>query len=106
MDELMKYIDEFVKERDWDQFHSCNNLAKSVVLEANELMEHFQFSAEGDGDEQGLKDELADVMTYCLMMCLKKDYDPVEIIYEKMAKNAAKYPVDKAKGSNKKYNQL
>ena len=106
MDELLNYIDAFVKERDWEQFHSCNNLAKSVVLEANELLEHFQFSKDGDGDEQGLKDELADVMTYCLMMCLKKGLDPVEIIYEKMARNAEKYPVEKARGSNKKYNKL
>ncbi|MBR0474110.1 MAG: nucleotide pyrophosphohydrolase [Erysipelotrichaceae bacterium] len=106
MEKLLERIDEFVEERDWGQFHTNNNLAKSIVLEANELLEHFQFSAKGDNDEQGVKDELADVMTYCLMMCIENGYDPIELINLKLDKNAAKYPVDKARGSNKKYNKL
>ncbi len=106
MEELLKYIEQFVADRDWEQFHSCNNLAKSIVLEANELMEHYQFNVNGDGDREGVNDELADVMTYCLMMCLKLGEDPIELVYRKMAKNAAKYPVEKARGSNRKYNQL
>ena len=102
MDELMNYLRQFNSERDWDQFHSPNNLAKSIVLEANELLEHFQFDPE-HYDQQKVCDELADVMTYCLDMCDRLQVDPLEIIYHKMAENERKYPADKCRGLSDKY---
>ena len=106
MDELLKYIEDFVRERDWEQFHSENNLAKSIVLEANELLEHYQFSPDCDNDREGVRDELADIMTYCLMFCNRIKEDPIDLVYRKMRKNAEKYPAEKARGSNKKYTEL
>ena len=106
MDELLNYIDNFVEERDWHQFHSEDNLAKSIVLEANELPEHYQFDRNGDHDREGVNDEIADIMTYCLMFCLKIGEDPIDLVYRKMKKNAAKYPAEKARGSNRKYTEL
>ncbi len=106
MDELLSYIENFVGERDWHQFHTPDNLAKSIVIEANELLEHYQFDRNGDGDDQGIEDELADVLTYCLMLCNRLEKDPIEIIYRKMKKNAEKYPVDKARGNSRKYTEL
>ena len=104
MDKLIEEISKFNKERDWDQFHSPNNLAKSVLIEAAELLEHFQFDPQGD-DLQGIKEEVADVMTYCLMICERYGFSPQEIIREKMKKNAAKYPADKVRGDSRKYNE-
>ena len=106
MDELLNYIDNFVEERDWHQFHSEDNLAKSIVLEANELLEHYQFDRNGDHDREGINDEIADIMTYCLMFCLKIGEDPIDLVYRKMKKNADKYPAEKARGSNRKYTEL
>ena len=106
MDKLLKEIEDFSSERDWHQFHTPENIAKSIVIEANELLEHYQFSAEGDGDTQGIEDEIADVLNYTLMMCSRLNLDPMEIVRKKMKKNAEKYPVEKARGSAKKYNEL
>lgn len=104
MKELMKEIARFNEERDWDQFHTPNNLAKSIVIEANELLEHYQFS-QNDEDISAIGEEIADVMSYCLMMCERLDLDPEEIIRDKMKKNALKYPADKVRGKNKKYDE-
>ena len=104
MDELIEYIKKFNQERDWEQFHTPNNLAKSIVLEANELLEHFQFDKD-NFDKKEVCEELADVMTYCIDMAYQLGVDPIEIIYDKMKKNAEKYPADKVKGSSKKYNE-
>ncbi len=105
MDELLEYIKKFNHERDWEQFHSPNNIAKSIVLEANELLEHFQFSPECDNKEEAIE-ELADVLSYCLDMCIVMGIDPIDIVYDKYKKNALKYPVEKAKGNSKKYTEL
>ena len=105
MEELLKFIQNFNNERDWSQFHTPNNLAKSIVLEANELLEHFQFSKQFDDKQQAIE-ELADILAYCLDLCISLDVDPIEIIYAKYKKNDLKYPVDKAKGNHKKYNEL
>lgn len=94
----------FNKERDWEQFHSPENLAKSIVIEAGELLECFQWS--GEYDKKALSDEIADVMMYCIMLADKTDINPIEEMLRKLEENAAKYPVDKAKGSSKKYNEL
>ena len=104
MEELMKEIDDFNKERDWDQFHSPENLAKSISIEAGELLECFQWNNDYDKDE--VCEELADVFTYCFMMADKLVIDPKEIILKKLDKTRKKYPVERAKGVSTKYNKL
>jgi len=98
-------ISQFVKERDWDQFHSPASLAKSISIESGELLECFQWD-EKKYDAEAVKEELADVMIYCFQMGIAMDFDLKKIIEEKMAKNALKYPAAKAKGNAKKYNKL
>ena len=95
----------FTEDRDWDQFHTPANLAKSISIEAGELLECFQWS-DDNYDLQAVKEELADVMVYCIDILDKLKLDADEIINAKMDKNEAKYPVDKARGNAKKYNQL
>jgi NTP pyrophosphatase (non-canonical NTP hydrolase) len=103
--ETLDRIRRFSIDRDRDQFHSPANLAKSISIEANELLECFQWS-DTDYNLQHVKEELADVMVYCVNMLDKLGLDADEIINSKMAQNEAKYPVEKAKGSAKKYNEL
>lgn len=104
MDDLIETIREFNKERDWDQFHSPENLAKSISIEAGELLECFQWN--NDFEEKEVEEELADVMTYCLMMADKLGVEPKKIILDKLEKTKMKYPVEKAKGVSTKYNKL
>jgi NTP pyrophosphatase (non-canonical NTP hydrolase) len=94
----------FVSERDWTQFHTPENLAKSIAIEAGELLECFQWSS--DGDPIRVQDELADVLTYCLLLADRLGLDPDEIVLDKLQRTAAKYPVDKARGRSDKYDQL
>lgn len=98
-------IHKFIKDRDWDQFHSPANLAKSISIEANELLECFQWS-DSEYNIEEVKEELADVLVYCRNMLDKLGLDEDEIVNAKMDKNEAKYPVEKAKGNSKKYNRL
>ena len=100
--ETIERIRKFTEDRDWDQFHSPSNLAKSIVIEAAELLECFQWSDE----EYDLQEEVADVMVYCQNLLDKLGLDADEIINMKMTQNEAKYPVDKAKGKSDKYDQL
>lgn len=104
MQELTKKVVEFTHERDWDQFHSPENLAKSISIEAGELLECFQWNNEYDLEE--VKEELADVINYCLLMADKLGVDPKQIVLGKMDKTAKKYPVEKARGKSTKYNKL
>lgn len=104
MEELMRIIKIFNEEREWDQFHSPENLAKSISIEAGELLECFQWNNNYDKEE--VSEELADVFTYCIMMADKLGVDPKEIILKKLDKTRKKYPVDKAKGVSTKYNKL
>lgn len=103
--ETIDRIRKFTEDRDWDQFHSPANLAKSIVIEAAELLECFHWNDEVY-DLQHVKEEIADVMVYCQNLLDKLGLDADEIINMKMAQNEAKYPVEKAKGSAAKYNQL
>lgn len=105
LEELIKRIDKFNKDRDWDQFHTPSNLAKSISIEANELLECFQWSDE-NYDIEAVKEELADVINYCLQMASVLGVDPVEIVNAKMDKTEVKYPVNKCKGVSTKYNKL
>ena len=103
--ETIDRIRRFSEERDWDQFHSPENLAKSIVIEAAELLECFQWSAT-DYDLQHVKEELADVIVYTQDLLDKLRLDADEIVNMKMEQNEKKYPVDKAKGNAAKYDQL
>ena len=104
LDELKLKIDKFNKARDWDQFHSPANLAKSIVIEASELLECFQWNDEYNLDD--VKDELADVINYCIQMSMVLDLDIKKIVNDKMLKNAKKYPISKSKGKADKYDKL
>ena len=104
MEKLLEFIKDFNTKRDWNKFHTPNNIAKSIVLEANELLEFFQFKTEVE-DKEKIKEELADILAYCLDMCIQLNLDPIDIVYQKYAKNALKYPVEKVKGSAKKYDE-
>lgn len=95
---------QFAKDREWEQFHTPENLAKSISIESAELLECFQWSH--DYDIEKVKEELADVVNYCILMASKLDVDLEQIVLDKLEKNAEKYPVNKAKGNSKKYHNL
>ena len=94
---LVKKIDKFNKDRDWDQFHSEANIAKSVCIEAGELLECFQWDNE-NFDKDAVCDEMADVFTYIINLALRLDVDLLEVTDKKLDRNALKYPIEKAKG--------
>lgn len=103
---LMNDIDSFTRERDWDQFHNPKDLAIALSIEASELLETFLWKESEGANIDKVKEELADVFNYAFLMASKFGFDVDEIVREKMAKNAAKYPVEKAKGVATKYNEL
>ena len=104
-EQVKQRIDKFNKDRDWDQFHTPSNLAKSISIEANELLECFQWN-DNDYSIEEVKEELADVMNYCIQMAQVLNVDIIDIINNKMDKTEKKYPVNKAKGVSTKYNKL
>ena len=104
MEELIKALREFNEERDWEQFHSPENLAKSISIEAGELLECFQWSKEFKRED--VCEELADVLTYCIMLADKLDVSFEDIVLNKLEKSKKKYPVEKAKGISTKYDKL
>lgn len=97
MKKIVEDIKQFAQERDWQQYHSPDCLAKSISIEAAELLECFQWNCQ-DYDYKHVMEELADVMIYCIQMAIALDCDVEEIIYRKIEKNAKKYPLDKTKG--------
>ena len=101
----MEKIIAFRNKRDWEQFHTGENLAKSISIEAAELLELYQWQHEAE-DMTHLKEELADVLIYALLMVDRYQFNFEDIILEKLAKNAEKYPVKNAYGNHKKYNQF
>lgn len=103
--ETIKRIRNFTIDRDWDQFHSPANLAKSISIEANELLECFQWN-ETNYNIERVKDELADVIVYCRNMLDKLNLDEDKIVSEKLDKNEEKYPVSKSKSNSKKYTEF
>ena len=108
MDRLKQIEDrirKFNEDRDWNQFHSPVNMAKSISIEAAELLECFQWSNDNFNLED-VKDELADVMNYCIQMCHVLNVDIVDILNAKLDKTEKKYPVNKFKGVSLKYNKL
>ena len=104
-EKTIERIRKFTTDRDWDKFHSPANLAKSISIEANELLECFQWS-DTEYDLEHVKEELADVIVYCQDMLDKLGLDVDEIVNSKMEKNEKKYPIDKSKGVATKYDKL
>ena len=106
LEELREAIVSFTRDRDWDQFHDGKNLAIALSLEASELLEAFLWKEAKDVKVEKVKEELADVVNYAILIADKYDLDLKQIVLDKLARNAEKYPVDKARGSAKKYNEL
>lgn len=106
IEELILEIRRFNEERDWDQFHNGKDVALALSIEAAELNEAFLWKRPEDVNVDKVKEELADVLNYALMMADKYNLDVKQIVLDKLRKNAEKYPVEKAKGSAKKYNEL
>ncbi len=94
----------FMSEREWDQFHSIENLAKSIAIEAGELLECFQWGDTPSDDR--VEEELADVLTYCYLLASKLGHDPDDVVLRKLEVTRAKYPVEKARGRSSKYDEL
>lgn len=101
---MIEEIRTFVAERDWAQFHSPENLAKSIAIESAELLECYQW--DDDADHVKVASELADVLTYCLLLADRLGLDPDQIIRDKLAITREKYPVEKARGRSDKYDAL
>ncbi|MBS5112724.1 MAG: nucleotide pyrophosphohydrolase [Coprobacillus cateniformis] len=104
MDVVKSQIKKFNEKRDWDQFHSPENLAKSISIEAGELLECFQW--DNNFDKEEVCSELADVMTYCILLADKLDVEVEDIILQKLGISEKKYPVEKSKGISTKYDKL
>lgn len=105
LEELLLRIKKFNKDREWDQFHTPSNLAKSISIEANELLECFQWD-DVNYNIDDVFEELADVTNYCLQMAQVLGVDIIDVVNKKMDITEKKYPVDKAKGVSTKYNKL
>lgn len=106
LEELRKAIVQFTQERDWDQFHNGKDLALALSIEAAELNEAFLWKAASKVNVEKVKEELADVFNYAILIADKYDLDIKQIVMDKLRRNAEKYPVDKAYGSAKKYDEL
>ena len=102
----MKEIVRFTEDRDWDQFHNGKDLALALSIEASELNEAFLWKKPEEVNIEKVKEELADIMNYAFLIAHKYDMDIKEIILNKLKRHGEKYPVNKAKGSAKKYNEL
>lgn len=103
--EVIDIVLKFRNDRDWEQFHSGENLAKALIIEAAELLEHFQWSDKEDSVE-GIKEELADVFIYGILIAEKYNLNIEKIVKEKIVVNDKKYPIEKAKGKSDKYTNL
>ncbi len=106
LEELRKAIVQFTQERDWDQFHNGKDLALALSIEAAELNEAFLWKDASKVNVEKVKEELADIFNYAILLADKYNLDIKQIVLDKLQKNAEKYPVDKAYGSAKKYNEL
>lgn len=109
MSDIKDIIDSLIKfrnDRDWEQFHNPKDLAIALNIEAGELLESFLWKDPEQADKEKVKEELSDVIAYAFLLADKYDFDIKEILLEKIAANGLKYPVEKAKGTAKKYNEL
>jgi NTP pyrophosphatase (non-canonical NTP hydrolase) len=105
-EELIQALLAFRNDRDWEQFHNPKDLALALSIEAGELLENFLWKRAEDANREKVKEELADVFAYALLLAEKYGFDVRDIVLEKIQKNALKYPVEKAKGSAQKYSDL
>ena len=106
MDEIIQKLIEFRNDRDWEQFHNPKDLALAINVEAGELLELFLWKKAEEANKEKVKEELADIFAFAFLLANKYHFDVKEIILEKIKKNGEKYPVEKAKGTAKKYNEL
>lgn len=106
VESLIQELVKFTKDRDWDQFHNAKDLTLALNIEAGELLENFLWKSAEEADIEAVKEELADVIAYALLLANKYNFDVEKIVLDKIAKNALKYPVEKSKGSAKKYTEL
>jgi len=106
MDDIIQALISFRNERDWEQFHNPKDLSVALSIEAGELLEQFLWKQPEDAKREKVKEELADVFAYAFLLAEKYDFDVREIVLNKIEQNRKKYPVSKAKGSAKKYNEL
>jgi NTP pyrophosphatase (non-canonical NTP hydrolase) len=105
-EEITKALIEFRNARDWEQFHNPKDLALAISIEANELLELYLWKNAEDAKTEKVKEELADVFAFAFLLADKYGFDVREIVLDKIKRNGEKYPVDKAKGTAKKYNEL
>lgn len=105
-EEIIQALLKFRNERDWEQFHNPKDLALAINVEAGELLEQFLWKKPEDAKIENVKEELADVFAFAYLLADKYNFNVKEIIFEKIKKNGEKYPVEKAKGTAKKYNEL
>ncbi len=106
IEEITNKLIQFRNERDWGQFHNSKDLALAISVEANELLELFLWKNANDADKEKIKEELADVFAFAFLLAQKHGLNVKEIVLDKIKKNGEKYPIEKAKGSAKKYNEL
>lgn len=106
IDQLIQKLKKFRDERDWEQFHNPKDLAIALSIEASELLEVFLWKSPQEADKEKIKEELADVLAYSLLIAERCDLDVKKIVENKIEKNKLKYPVEKSKGSSKKYNEI
>lgn len=106
IEEITQALLKFRDERDWAQFHNAKDLALALNIEAGELLEAFLWKSSEQADSDRVKEELADVVAFALLLAERYRFDVKQIVLEKIEKNALKYPVEKAKGSAKKYTEL
>jgi NTP pyrophosphatase (non-canonical NTP hydrolase) len=105
-EEITKALVKFRDERDWEQFHNPKDLALALSIESAELLELFLWKKAEDANTEKVKEELADVFSFAFLLAEKYGFDVKEIVLNKIKTNGEKYPVDKAKGTSKKYNEL
>ncbi len=104
--DIIDALKQFRNERDWEQFHNPKDLAIALSIEANELLELFLWKNAEEANREKVKEELADVLAFAFLLADKYQCGVKEIVLDKIKKNGEKYPVDKAKGTAKKYNEL
>ncbi len=109
MSDIQEITDALIKfrnDRDWEQFHNPKDLSLALSIEAGELLENFLWKPANEADPEKVKEELADILAYAFLLADKYGFDVREMLFEKIKRNGEKYPVDKAKGTAKKYNEL
>ena len=104
--EIIKELTEFRDAREWEQFHNPKDLALALNIEAGELLENYLWKESSEADVEKVKEELADVLSYAFLLAEKYNFDVKEIILNKIKLNSSKYPIEKSKGTAKKYNEL